>query len=333
MTSILNKTSIKKIGVMTSGGDSPGMNAAVRAVVRACAYHGLESIGIEQGYKGLIENKFIPLGPRDVQHIIHRGGTFLKSARCLAFKEKEGRKQAYTHFKAQGLDAFVCIGGDGSFAGAKIFGEEFNVPIIGIPGTIDNDIFGTDYTIGYDTAMNTVVEAIDKIRDTATSHDRLFFVEVMGRDSGFIALNTGIASGAHEILVPEIEDRMEDVFYNIREGEAKGKTSSIIVVAEGEELGAIYDIAKATQKEFPSYDIRVTVLGHVQRGGAPSCLDRVLGSRLGVAAVEALMNGQSAVMVGVRGQKIIFTPFDQAIKQHSILDKSLLHVANVLART
>lgn len=325
------KKSIKNIGVLTSGGDSPGMNAAVRAVVRACSYYEVKCIGIKMGYEGLINNEMSELGPRSVKHIIHRGGTFLKTARSEEFRTKEGRKRAFDNFVRNELDALVIIGGDGSFTGASVFHKEFKTPFIGIPGTIDNDIFGTDYTIGYDTALNTVIEAIDKIRDSATSHSRVFFVEVMGRDAGFIALNGGIASGAQDILIPERKDSLEGLFKSLERSEQAGKNSSIIVVAEGEELGNVYDLAKATKKKFPEYDVRVTVLGHIQRGGNPTCMDRVLASRLGVAAVEGLLEGKTNVMAGLRSNKVVYTPIEEAIKKHNEIDKELIKVANILA--
>ncbi|TDL99437.1 MAG: 6-phosphofructokinase [Flavobacteriaceae bacterium] len=333
LESFENITKFKTIGVFTSGGDSPGMNSAVRAVARTCAFHGVQCIGIEQGYRGMIENKMIPLGPRDVSNIVHRGGTFLRTARCKEFMEKSGRKQAFENLKKHGVEALVCIGGDGSFTGANIFEQEFGIPTLGIPGTIDNDIFGTDFTLGYDTALNTVVEAVDKIRDTATSHDRIFFVEVMGRDAGFIALNAGIASGATQILIPETQDTFEDVFSALETARKNGKTSSIVLVSEKDELGSVFDIAKEAKNHFPDYDIRVTVLGHIQRGGAPSCLDRVLGARFGVAAVEGLLQGRKNQMVGVKGQDISYTDFDKAVKQHNPLDNSMVRVAKILAGT
>lgn len=326
-----SNTSLKKIGVMTSGGDSPGMNAAVRAVVRACTYYKIQCVGIKMGYQGLIQNQTTELGARSVRHIINRGGTFLKTARSKEFRTKEGRLKAYENFKKNELDALIVIGGDGSFTGATIFHKEFGVPFIGIPGTIDNDIFGTDFTVGYDTALNTVVEAIDRIRDSATSHSRVFFVEVMGRDAGFIALNSGIASGAQDILIPEKKDSLEDLFQSLQKSEQSGKNSSIVVIAEGEELGNIYDLAKATEFKFPDYEIRVTVLGHIQRGGNPSCMDRVLASRLGVAAVEGLLEGKSDVMAGLRSNKVVYTPIQEAIKKHNEIDEELIKVAEILA--
>lgn len=322
--------SMKKIGLMTSGGDAPGMNAAIRAVVRACAYHGISAVGIEMGYQGLIDNQMSEMGARDVKNIIHRGGTVLRTARCKAFYTAEGRAKAYENFEANGLDALIVIGGDGTFTGAMLFSDEFNVPVIGLPGTIDNDIFGTDTTIGYDTALNTVVDAIDKIRDTATSHNRLFFVEVMGRDSGFLALNGGIGAGAQDILIPEEYLDLNRLFASLDRGYQAGKSSSIIVVSEGEE-GGVFEIVKRVREHYPDYDMRVTVLGHLQRGGAPSCSDRVLASRLGVAAVEGLMAGQSAVMAGLRGGQIVFTPLSDAVKKNHEIDAELIRISDILA--
>jgi 6-phosphofructokinase 1 len=326
-----SNTSIKKIGVLTSGGDSPGMNSAIRAVVRACAFYNIKCVGIRQGYEGLIKNQMSELGARSVKHIINRGGTFLQTARSDEFRTAEGRQKAFENFQKNELDALIVIGGDGSFTGANVFHKEYQVPFIGVPGTIDNDIFGTDFTIGYDTALNTCIEAIDKIRDSATSHNRVFFVEVMGRDAGFIALSSGIASGATNILIPEIKDSMEDLFESLQKSEQSGKNSSIIVVAEGEELGNVYDLAKETEKRFPDYDVRVTVLGHIQRGGNPTCMDRVLASRLGVAAVEGLLDNHSNVMAGSRSNKIVYTPIEEAIKKHNEIDKELIKVAKILA--
>ena len=322
--------SMKKIGLMTSGGDAPGMNAAIRAVVRACAYHGISAMGIEMGYQGLIDNQMSDMGARDVKNIIHRGGTVLRTARCKAFYSAEGRAKAYDNFKSNGLDALIVIGGDGTFTGAMLFSDEFNVPVIGLPGTIDNDIFGTDTTIGYDTALNTVVDAIDKIRDTATSHNRLFFVEVMGRDSGFLALNGGIGAGAQDILIPEEHLDLNRLFASLDRGYQAGKSSSIIVVSEGEE-GGVFEIVKRVREHYPAYDMRVTVLGHLQRGGAPSCSDRVLASRLGVAAVEGLMAGRSGVMAGMRGGQVVFTPLSDAVKKNHEIDAELIRISDILA--
>ncbi len=327
----MKESAVKTIGVFTSGGDAPGMNAALRAVVRTASYYNLTCYGIREGYNGLIHDDFIKMGPRSVKNIINQGGTILRSARSLEFKTPEGRKTAYDNCVKHGIDALVCIGGDGTFTGAKIFNEEFGIKVIGVPGTIDNDIFGTDNTIGYDTALNTAMEAIDKIRDTATSHNRVFFVEVMGRDAGFIALNSGIATGAVEILIPERKDSLEDLFGAFIKAQNAGKTSSVVVVAEGEKLGNIYDISKATKEKFPDYDIRVTVLGHIQRGGSPSCADRVLASRLGYGAVVGLMEGQNKVMAGLQSNQLIYTPIEEAIKKHNEIDQDLLKISEILA--
>ncbi|MDN5627594.1 MAG: 6-phosphofructokinase [Weeksellaceae bacterium] len=327
----MSENNIKSIAVLTSGGDAPGMNAALRAVVRTANHFNITCYGIREGYNGLIAGDVTKMGARSVKNIINQGGTILKSARSKEFMTPEGRKKAYEQCQKLGIDALVCIGGDGSFTGAKIFNEEFGIKVIGVPGTIDNDIFGTDNTIGYDTALNTAMDAIDKIRDTATSHNRVFFVEVMGRDAGFIALNSGIATGALDILIPERKDSIHDLFENFRTAEKVGKSSSVVVVAEGEELGSIYDIAKATKEEFPNFDIRVTILGHIQRGGSPSCADRVLASNLGYGAVTGLMEGKNKVMVGMQGNKITYTPIEEAIKKHNEIDKKLLHIAEILA--
>ncbi|MAN59908.1 MAG: 6-phosphofructokinase [Flavobacteriaceae bacterium] len=323
-------TAIKKIGVLTSGGDSPGMNAAIRAVVRACAYHSVECIGIYRGLQGLIEGDFKALGPRSVKNIINRGGTFLKSARSQEFMSKEGRQKAYGNLRSEAIDALVVIGGDGTFKGASVFNEEFNFPIIGLPGTIDNDINGTDYTIGYDTALNTVVEAIDKIRDTANSHNRLFLVEVMGRDAGDIALNAGIGAGAEEILIPEEDLGHHRLLESLKRSKQSGKTSSIIVVSEGDQIGKnIFELAQYIEENLKGYEVRVTVLGHIQRGGAPSCYDRVLASRLGVSAVDALLAGERNKMIGILHNKITSVPFSEALKGANKLDMELLRVADI----
>jgi 6-phosphofructokinase 1 len=304
---------IKNIGVLTSGGDAPGMNAAIRAVVRAAIYYNLEVTGILRGYEGLINGDFIEMDRKSVANIIQRGGTILKTARSDAFRTKEGRETAHEQLKKKNIDALVVIGGDGTFTGANIFSIEHNFPIIGLPGTIDNDLEGTDFTIGYDTAINTVINAVDKIRDTAESHDRLFIVEVMGRDSGLIALRTGIGVGAEAIMIPEANMGVDGLVTRLESGR-KDKASKIIIVAEGDEIGGAFNVGEVLKKKFPAYDIRVSVLGHIQRGGKPSCMDRVLASRLGVAAVEGLLNGQSGEMVGLKNKEIIFTPFDHAIK-------------------
>lgn len=326
------KNKLKTIAVLTSGGDSPGMNAAIRAVVRTAAYNDLNCYGIYRGYQGLIENDFEKLGPRSVRNIINRGGTFLKSARSKDFRTKEGRQKAFDNLRAREIDALVVIGGDGSFTGADIFSQEFDIPVIGIPGTIDNDINGTDYTLGYDTALNTVVEAIDKIRDTASSHDRLFLVEVMGRDAGDIALNSGIGAGAEEILIPEENLGIERLLDSLHKSRKSGKTSSIVVVAEGDQIGKnIAKLASDIEKDLPEYEIKVTVLGHIQRGGSPSCYDRVLASRLGVGSVDALLEGQSNIMVGIQNKKIAYVPFETAINIKKTLDFDLMRVADIVS--
>jgi len=321
---------IKKIALLTSGGDAPGMNAAIRAVVRACTYYRIECIGVYRGYEGLIEGDFEVLSGRHVSNIINKGGTILKSARSMEFKTEEGRKKAYDNLKEAGVGALVVVGGDGTFTGGLKFIQEFNFPVVGIPGTIDNDIYGTDFTIGYDTALNTVVEVIDKIRDTAGSHNRLFFVEVMGRDAGFIALNTGIGSGAEEILIPEKEIGLDKLEESLSKGRDKGKTSSIVVVTEGDKIGkSVFELGDYIKEKYPAYDIRVSVLGHMQRGGSPSCFDRVLASRLGVAAVECLLDRVSGVMVGVMNNVIVTTGLNKAIKLNNEIDKELLRVAEI----
>lgn len=321
---------IKKIGVLTSGGDAPGMNAAIRAVVRSCSYYNIECIGIYRGYQGLIEGEFEVLTARSVRNVINKGGTFLKSARSQEFRSKEGRAKAAAHLKEAGIDALIVIGGDGTFTGAIYLEQEHEIPVVGIPGTIDNDINGTDYTIGYDTALNTVVEAIDKIRDTASSHDRLFLVEVMGRDAGDIALNAGVGAGAEEILIPEENMGVEKMMESLENSRKSGKTSSIIVVAEGEKSGKnIFELAEFIGENLTGYDIRVSVLGHIQRGGAPSCYDRVLASKLGVGAVEALLRGENRVMVGITHKVVTTVDFETAIKGSKPLDKELRRVLNI----
>ena len=322
---------IKKIGVFTSGGDSPGMNAAIRSVVRTCAYLEIDCVGIYRGYEGLIEGDFKPMNARSVNNIINKGGTILKSARCDEFRTKEGRKKAYEHLKSEGIDAFVVIGGDGSFTGAMIFNQEFDFPVIGIPGTIDNDIFGTTFTLGFDTALNTVVEAIDKIRDTASSHNRLFFVEVMGRDVGHIALNAGVGAGAEEILIPEENLGRERLLESLKRSKRSGKASSIVIVAEGDKTGKnIFELKDYVEENLPDYDVRVSVLGHMQRGGAPSCYDRVLASRMGVKAVESLLEGQTNLMVGILANNIILTPIEKAIKGSTKINKELIRVSEIM---
>ena len=323
---------IKKIGVLTSGGDSPGMNAAIRSVVRTCAYHNIECLGIYRGYQGMIEGDFKEMGPRSVNNIVNKGGTILKSARSKEFMTVEGRKKAYQNLVNSNVDALVVIGGDGTFTGAEVFNNEFDYPVMGIPGTIDNDIFGTSHTLGFDTALNTVVECIDKIRDTASSHNRLFLVEVMGRDAGHIALNAGIGAGAEEILIPEEDMGLERLLDSLRKSKASGKSSSIVVIAEGDKIGKnVFELKDYIEEHFPEYDIRVSVLGHMQRGGSPSCYDRVLASRLGVKAVESLLEGKSNYMVGILNDKVALTPLEQAIKGHSEIDRELLRVSDIMS--
>ena len=321
---------IKKIAVLTSGGDSPGMNAAIRAVVRACTYYRVECVGVYRGYQGLIEGDFETLSARHVSNIINRGGTMLKSARSMDFMTKEGREKAYNNLIAAGIGALVVIGGDGTFTGGLKFIQEFNFPIVGIPGTIDNDIYGTDRTIGYDTALNTVVDVIDKIRDTASSHNRLFFIEVMGRDAGFIALNSGIGAGAEEILIPEKDLGLERLEESLAISREKGKTSSIVVVSEGDKIGKnVFELADYIKEKYPIYDVRVSVLGHMQRGGSPSCYDRVLASRLGVAAVESLLDHSTGVMVGVTNNQVTTVGLNKAIKMNHDINRELLKVAEI----
>ena len=325
-------TPIKRIGVLTSGGDAPGMNAAVRAVVRTAAFYELDCIAIYRGYQGLIDDHTEVMNPRSVNNIINKGGTVLKSARCLEFRTPEGRKEAFGVIQKHNIDALVVIGGDGSFTGAMIFQKEFGIPVIGIPGTIDNDIFGTTHTIGYDTALNTVIDAIDKIRDTAISHNRLFFVEVMGRDAGHIALNTGVGAGAEEILIPEENMGLDRLLESLNRSEKSGKSSSIVVVAEGDKTGKnVFEIAEYVEKNMPHYEVRVSVLGHMQRGGSPSCFDRVLASRMGVEAVESLRVGKSNVMVGLKEDQMILTPLSKAIKGKSEINENLIRVSDILS--
>jgi 6-phosphofructokinase 1 len=323
---------INKIGVLTSGGDAPGMNAAVRAVVRACAYHKVKCVGVFQGYQGLIDDNFESMNARSVNNIINRGGTILKSARCLEFRTPEGRKTAHDNLLKSNIDALIVIGGDGSFTGAMIFQKEFSFPVIGIPGTIDNDIFGTRYTLGFDTALNTVVESIDKIRDTASSHNRLFFVEVMGRDAGHIALNAGIGAGAEEILIPEENMGLDRLLESLKRSEKSGKSSSIVVVAEGDKTGKnVFEIASYIEQNLPYYEVRVSVMGHMQRGGAPSCFDRVLASRMGVHAVDSLLDGKSNVMVGIIDEEMTLCPLEKAIKGKSKINNKLIRVSDILS--
>jgi len=322
---------VKKIAVLTSGGDSPGMNTALRAVVRTCAFNNIDCVGVSRGYQGLINDDIKSLKTRSVRGIINRGGTMLYSARSDEFRTVKGRNKAYENVKKHNIDGIVVIGGDGSFTGGLIFQKEFNVPVVGIPGTIDNDLYGTTHTLGYDTALNTVMDAIDKIRDTAISHDRLFFVEVMGRDAGHIALNSGIAIGAQEILVPEHDIGIDRLIQSLKDSKKNGKTSSIVVVAEGDKTGKnVFDLAKKVEQEFPKYEIRVSVLGHMQRGGSPSCFDRVLGTKMGVTAVESLLNGESGYMIGVDNGKIVKTSLKKAIKGETKIDPELIRISRIM---
>lgn len=323
---------IKKVGVLTSGGDSPGMNAAIRAVVRTCAFHNIECAGIYRGYQGMIEGDFKEMNARSVNNIINKGGTILKSARSKEFMTAEGRKKAHQNLVDNNIDALVVIGGNGSFTGALIFNSEYNFPVIGIPGTIDNDIYGTSFTLGYDTALNTVVEVIDKIRDTASSHNRLFFVEVMGRDAGHIALNAGIGAGAEEILIPEEDMGLDRLLESLRKSKASGKSSSIVVIAEGDKIGKnAFELKDYVEENMPEYDVRVSILGHMQRGGTPSCFDRVLASRLGVKAVETLLDGKSNYMVGLIKDEVVLTPLENAVKGKSHIDKELIRVSDIVS--
>jgi 6-phosphofructokinase 1 len=322
---------VKKIAVLTSGGDSPGMNTALRAVVRTCAYKNIDCVGVSRGYQGLINDDIKTLKTRSVRGIINRGGTMLYSARSDEFRTKEGREKAFSNIKKHSIDGLVVIGGDGSFTGGLIFQKEFGIPVIGIPGTIDNDLYGTSHTLGYDTALNTVMDAIDKIRDTAISHDRLFFVEVMGRDAGHIALNSGIAIGAQEILIPEQNMGIEGLINSLKDSKKNGKTSSIVVVAEGDKTGKnVFDLARQVEEEFPKYEIRVSVLGHMQRGGSPSCFDRVLGTKMGVRAVESLIDGDSGKMIGIDNGKIVSTSLKKAIKGETKIDPELIRVSRIM---
>ena len=322
---------IQKIGVFTSGGDAPGMNAAIRAVVRACTYYKKECYGIMRGYEGMIEGDLVKLGARSVGNILQRGGTILKSARSKEFRTPEGRAKAYEKLMKDGIHALVAIGGDGTFTGLHNFYKEFGIPSVCIPGTIDNDLNGTDYTIGYDTATNTAVEAIDRIRDTALSHNRLFFIEVMGRHSGYIAINSGIAGGAGAIIIPEENMSFEDLWKFLGAGEKTNKKSNLVVVAEGSKIGDAHTLAKMVAERTDYYDIKVTVLGHLQRGGAPTYFDRVLASRMGVAAVEGLLDGKTAVMVGVRENKIVYNDFETIISKHHEIDEESLRLAKILS--
>jgi 6-phosphofructokinase 1 len=322
---------VTKIGVLTSGGDSPGMNAAVRAVVRTSIFYGIEAFGVMRGYAGMIDNDIVPMHSRSVANIIQRGGTILKTARCKEFLTPEGRKKAYNNLKKLGIDGLVIIGGDGSFKGADIFSQEFDIPCIGIPGTIDKDMAGTDFTIGFDTAVNTAVEAIDKIRDTADAHDRLFIIEVMGRDAGYIALHSGIATGAENILIPERKTEVEELIHGLQEKEKRKKLVNLVVVAEGDDFGGGDQVAKIIKDHLPNADVRVCILGHIQRGGSPSCLDRLIASRMGYSAVECLMEGRYNVMVGIVNNKMHYTPLEKAVKAKQRINNEWLKIVKILA--
>jgi len=322
---------IKCIGILTSGGDAPGMNAAIRAVTRAAIFSGFKVKGIYRGYRGLITDEIQEFTTANVSNIIQRGGTILKTARCKEFKTPEGRQLAFDTLKRHGIDALVVIGGDGSLTGARIFANEFNFPIIGLPGTIDNDLYGTDTTIGYDTALNTIMDCVDKIRDTATSHERLFFIEVMGRDAGFLALNGAIASGAEAAIIPEISTEVDQLAELIQNGFRKSKNSAIVIVAENPQTGGATALAERVKKEFPQYDARVTILGHIQRGGSPTAFDRILASRMGEAAIEALQEGQRNVMIGTENGKIVYVPFPKAVKHNKGIDRQNLDLVKILS--
>ena len=322
---------INCIGILTSGGDAPGMNAAIRAVTRAAIYNGFRVKGIYRGYKGLVTDEIVEFKTQNVPNIIQLGGTILKTARCAEFKTEEGRRLAYENLQKEGIDALVVIGGDGSLTGARIFATEYNFPIVGLPGTIDNDLYGTDKTIGYDTALNTIMDCVDKIRDTASSHERLFFIEVMGRDAGFLALNGAIASGCEAAIIPEISTEVDQLAELIEHGFRKSKNSSIVLVAESPVTGGAMGLAERVKNEYPQYDVRVSILGHLQRGGSPTAVDRILASRLGAAAIDALMEDQRNVMVGIRNDEIVYVPFFKAIKYDKPVDRTLLQTLRTLS--
>ncbi len=328
---IEKKNDIRRIGVFSSGGDAPGMNAAIRAVVRTAAYYDLHIFGIYHGYEGMIDGEMARLDKGDVGNIIHRGGTILKTARSQRFHTKEGRKMAYDALMVHDIDALVAIGGDGTFTGATLFHEEYGIRVVGVPGTIDNDLYGTDYTIGFDTAVNTAIEAVDRIRDTADSHNRLFFVEVMGRDTGYIALNTGIGSGAGAIMIPESKLDVDILIRHLEATAKRQKLFSLIIVAEGNENGNAQKLASEVKTRFPEYDTKVTIIGHLQRGGAPSALDRLIASRMGYKAVEALLEGHTNVMVGIQHNEMVLIPFADAIHKRKMIDQDLLRMAEILS--
>ncbi len=322
---------IKCIGILTSGGDAPAMNAAIRAVTRTAIYNGFAVKGIMRGYRGLITGEIIPFRTQNVSNIIQQGGTILKTARCKEFQTPEGRKIAYETMQREGIDALVVIGGDGSLTGARIFASEYDIPIVGLPGTIDNDLYGTDTTIGYDTALNTIMEAVDKLRDTASSHERLFFVEVMGRNAGFLALNGAIATGSEAAIIPEIMTEVDQLGELIGNGFRKSKNSSIVLVAESEVTGGAMGMAERVKKEYPQYDTRVTILGHIQRGGSPTASDRIIASRMGEAAINALLEGQRNVMIGIQNDEIVYVPFSKAIRKDKPINRDLLNTIKILS--
>lgn len=322
---------VTRIGVLTSGGDAPGMNACIRAVVRTGIHEGFEVYGIMRGYQGMLEDDIIPMESRSVANIIQRGGTILKTARCKEFMEFEGRKKAFENIQKRGIDGLVIIGGDGSFKGAQIFSNEFDIPCIGIPGTIDKDIAGTDFTIGFDTAVNTAVEAIDRVRDTADAHDRLFIIEVMGRDAGYIALHSGIATGAENILIPERKTNMDELVASLLEKEKRRKLVNLVVVAEGDDFGGGNEVGKIIKEKVPNADVRVCILGHIQRGGAPTCIDRLIASRMGYGAVECLKEGRYNVMVGIMNNRMQYTPLDHAVKAKQKISEEWLKIVKILA--
>ncbi|HTN68370.1 MAG TPA: 6-phosphofructokinase [Dysgonamonadaceae bacterium] len=323
--------SVKCIGILTSGGDAPGMNAAIRAVTRTAIFNNIQVKGIYKGYKGLLTDEVVPFKTDSVSNIIQQGGTVLKSARCDEFLRPEGRKTAYENMRKHEMDALVVIGGDGTLTGATIFAQEYNIPIVGLPGTIDNDLLGTDVTIGYNTALNTIVEAVDKIRDTASSHERLFFIEVMGRNCGALALNSAIAAGAEAAIIPEISIEKDQLHELISQGFRKTKNSSLVLVAESEITGGALQLAERVKNQYPQYDVRVSILGHLQRGGSPTADDRILASRMGYASIQALLESQRNVMIGIRNEEIVYVPFSKAIKKEKPVNPDLVEILRVLS--
>lgn len=322
---------IKCVGILTSGGDAPGMNAAIRAVTRSALFNGMKVKGIMRGYRGLIYDEIVPFRSESVSNIVQQGGTILKTARCKEFTMVDGRKIAAEALHREGIDALIVIGGDGSLTGARVLAQEHNIPIVGLPGTIDNDLYGTDLTIGYDTALNTIMEAVDKIRDTASSHERLFIIEVMGRESGYLAINGALACGAEAAIIPEMMNTHDQLADFIHAGFRKTKNSSLVLVTEGEKTGGAIGLADRVKKEFPQYDVRVSILGHVQRGGSPTATDRILASRMGTAAIDALLDDQRNVMIGVQHDKIVYVPFSKAIKKNKPLDEDLVRTLRILS--